>query len=71
MKLKRVNVYLTVDEFDVYSEFYERTCSFHVAAFAPKLSVGFSVLISVLSYNFWWIESVGMSLSAVNVGKFF
>ncbi len=52
MILKRVSIYLPVDDVDVYSEFYERKYSFHVAACAPKLSVGFSVLISVLSYHF-------------------
>ncbi len=72
MILKRVSIYLPVDGFDVYSEFYERKCSFHVAACAPKLSVGFSVLISVLSsYHFWWIECAGTSLSAVNAGNLF
>ncbi len=71
MILKRVSIYLPVDGFDVYSEFYERKCSFHVAACAPKLSVGFSVLISVLSYHFWWIECAGTSLSAVDVGNLF
>ncbi len=52
MILKRVSIYLPVDDVDVYSEFYERKCSCHVAACAPKLSVGFSVLISALSYHF-------------------
>ncbi len=51
MILKRVSIYLPVDDFDVYSEFYQRKCSFHVAACAPKLSVRFSVLISVLSHS--------------------
>ncbi len=71
MILKRVSIYLPVDDVDVYSEFYERKCSCHVAACAPKLSVGFSVLISALSYHFLWIECAGTSLSAVNVGNFF
>ncbi len=52
MILKLISIYLSVDDFDVYSEFYECKCSFHVAACAPKLSVRFSVLISVLSYHF-------------------
>ncbi len=51
MILKRVSIYLPVDGFDVYSEFYERKCSYHVATCAPKLSVGFSVLISTIIFG--------------------